>query len=234
MTTNRQIMVICGSTDMSFDNIDGYSVGTVKTSLQDPFSIPKTAAAFVNGNRVADEHRLRFGDVVEFIQIDGRKGLGGLLSSQDLMKAWRIDQDQYQAWIADGLPTERLVDGSTAHFAMAVDEWCRARVKVRLSKNPPPMRSKWLRLKDAASLVGVSTRQLARYADQGKIAHKRKPGRGRGGRGEYLFLPEDIERFNARTTLPAKLDRSSPSPKRPALKTKTHIDPKICGRTLGQ
>lgn len=82
-------------------------------------------------------------------------------------------------------------------------------------------------------MIGVSTRQLARYAAQGQIAHKREGRRGRGGGGEFLFLPEDVEKFNSRTTIPAKAGRSMSSPKRPVVKARAHIDPKICGRTLG-
>jgi hypothetical protein len=81
-------------------------------------------------------------------------------------------------------------------------------------------------------LLGISTRQLARYADHGKIAHKRKPGRGRGGRGEYLFLPEEVERLNVRMTIPAKMDRTTKPSTRPIVKTKVFIDPKLYGRSL--
>lgn len=158
-------------------------------------------------------------------------GVGLLLSPSDLMKAWKIGTEQYEAWIAEGLPVERLVDGSFAHFAVAVDEWCRTRVKAKSNKSVPVLRSKWLGLRDAAALLGLSARQLSRYADQGEIAHKRKPGRGRGGRGEYLFARDDINRFNARTTVPARTGTAL-KPRRPPVPTKVFIDPKICGRSF--
>lgn len=156
-------------------------------------------------------------------------GVGLLLSPDDLMRTWKINAAQYEAWLVEGLPIEQLIDGSSAHFAVAVDEWCRARVKVKSTKLPLASRTKWLGLRDAAALIGVSTRQLARYADQGEIAHKRKPGRGRGGRGEYLFARDEIDRFNARTTEPTRRDAVSP-PKRRSVPTKVYIDPKIFGR----
>jgi diguanylate cyclase (GGDEF)-like protein/excisionase family DNA binding protein len=48
--------------------------------------------------------------------------------------------------------------------------------------------SKWLRVQQAADLLGVSANTVRRWADGGKIASQRTPG------GQRRFLPDDLER----------------------------------------
>ncbi len=228
----KLVKVIHGANADTFDCV-GAKVDDIRANLVDAFNLSPRVIAFVDGHLVSGNRQLGEAETVEFIVPSGRKGLGRLLTPDDLMNAWGIDRVQYESWIAEGLPTEQLADGSTAHFELAIDEWCRARTKARIGKHPPAPKSKWLRLKEAAALLGASTRMLAQFANRGEIAHKRRGGRGRGGRGEYLFLPEEIERFNARTTVPAKNRRveQRATLKRPRrIATKIYLDPSSCGR----
>lgn len=127
-----KVKVIHGSHDETFDNLVDMNVATVLASLKQIFNIADDAVASVNGVKVSMDHRLVTNDVLEFIKPFGQKGLGDLLTPEQILKRWDIDRKQYEKFISEGMPTEPLDDGSVRHFEYAVDEWQRSRV----SKHP--------------------------------------------------------------------------------------------------
>jgi hypothetical protein len=84
-----------------------------------------TSQTWVGGFVVGGEYRLRQGDRLEFRVRRGRKALGELLTAEQLMQRWQIDNDKYRHLVKAGLPTIRFEDGNVRHPEVAVDEWLR-------------------------------------------------------------------------------------------------------------
>ncbi len=61
---------------------------------------------------------------------------------------------------------------------------------------------KWYTLKEAASYLGISERQLRHRCSQRMIKHRREGTRGRGRAGDYLFLHEWLNDYIAMGTIP--------------------------------
>jgi hypothetical protein len=122
MSGSNQVKVICGPGNDVFD-LDGISVRGAQRSLVDAFNVPADAPALVNGHLVDPDHRLRAGDIVEFLPGQGWKGLGALFTPEDLIARWHITAVEYDGLLDLGLPTIRLRSGSVRHPEIAVDEW---------------------------------------------------------------------------------------------------------------
>jgi hypothetical protein len=60
---------------------------------------------------------------VEFLVRRGLKAVGDLLTAEQLMQRWQIDNDKYRQLLKLGLPTIRFEDDSVRHPEVAVDEW---------------------------------------------------------------------------------------------------------------
>ena len=54
--------------------LEGATVAQAREGLREPFRINPHAAALVNGREVSSGHRLRTGDVLEFVRSSGEKG----------------------------------------------------------------------------------------------------------------------------------------------------------------
>jgi len=67
------VRVIHGANEAHFA-VEGMTVSQVARHLRDVFNIPTSAAAFVNGTEVQDNHVVRDGDAVEFFRANGTKG----------------------------------------------------------------------------------------------------------------------------------------------------------------
>jgi hypothetical protein len=52
-------------------------------------------------------------------------GLGDLLTPEQLMARWQIEECQYQELVSKGLPSHRFGDGTIRHPEVAVDDWLR-------------------------------------------------------------------------------------------------------------
>jgi len=123
---NRSLVkVIHGANEGVFD-LAGHTVVVVRASLEVPFNIPPDAAAFVNGEMVDERFVLVPDDTLEFVKQEGQKGLGDLLTPEDLMARWRISTEQYQELRHRGLPVFTFPDGMARHPEVTVDEWWKA------------------------------------------------------------------------------------------------------------
>lgn len=68
-----KVRVVHGANERPFD-LDGKTVGSVRKSLRDVFSIPSDAEALIAGKSVGDDFVLEGGQVLEFIKESGVKG----------------------------------------------------------------------------------------------------------------------------------------------------------------
>lgn len=132
MSRLKQVKVICGPSDDGFD-LAGVGVEQVRSCLVDAFNVPPGAPALVNGIGVRLDYQLQPGDILEFLPGQGWKGLGDLLTPEDLIARWQITKEEYDELLDLGLPTVRLRSGSIRHAEMAVDEWWK-----RLTAVPQP------------------------------------------------------------------------------------------------
>ena len=119
---NQNVKVIHGINDGVFP-VAGITVAVIRASLLDAFNISADAIAFVNGVEVESSFLLSPDDVLEFVARFGSKGLGDLLSPEDLMLRWRINADQYRELLDLGLPLVKFKDGTTRHPEIRVDLW---------------------------------------------------------------------------------------------------------------
>jgi hypothetical protein len=78
----------------------------------------------INGVEVDDDYVIPPGSVISSIKPEGRKGLGNLLTPDQIKRRWRISERQYRELCTRGLPTITL-DGESRHPEEAVDEWFR-------------------------------------------------------------------------------------------------------------
>lgn len=118
----RLVKVIHGASDGLFD-VSGHTVGVVRSSLEVIFNIPPAAAALINGEPVKSSYVLLPNDTLEFVTQEGQKGLGDLLSPEDLMARWGVTAEQYQELRDWGLPVVKFADGTIRHPEVLVDEW---------------------------------------------------------------------------------------------------------------
>src|SRR5262249_21754550 len=116
-----------GPCDSSFPNLVGKTVALVRRGLASIFSIPDDAEGFIGGSLVAGQRRLQAGDSLEFLVRRGRKGVGDLLTPEQLIERWHITEQQYQQLLKSGLPTIWFEDETVRHPEVAVDEWLRRR-----------------------------------------------------------------------------------------------------------
>lgn len=119
---DRSVTVIHGANDGIFD-LAGSTVAVVQRTLVDAFNLRSNAIAFVNGEEVESTFTLSAGDRLEFVYRTGTKGLGDLLTPEDLMSQWRISPEEYQELKQMGLPTIPFKNGSERHPEVAVDDW---------------------------------------------------------------------------------------------------------------
>lgn len=133
MRTN--VRVVHGANEGLFD-LHGRTVGIVRKSLREVFNIPENAIASIGGRSVADEQVLCDGDVLEFNCEHGTKGLGALLTSDELKAQWGLSDDEYEELLIQGLPSIQFSSGSVRHPEVAVDEFMRQFGDVNKAKPP--------------------------------------------------------------------------------------------------
>lgn len=132
--TQGMVHVACGIHQGLYP-IAGTLVANVRRSLREVFGIPDDAKAFVGSIQVGDDHRLRVGDRLDFVRAKGVKGLGELLTPEQLQQRWAITREQYLQLLRMGLPAIRFEDQSLLHPEMAVDEWFRQQVGSRKGRS---------------------------------------------------------------------------------------------------
>ncbi len=118
----KSVTVIHGANEGIFD-LAGSTVFEVQGALVDAFNLRSNAVAFVNGEEVELAFALNAGDRLEFVHRKGTKGLGDLLTPEDLMSRWRISPEEYSELQQLGLPTVSFNNGTIRHPEVSVDDW---------------------------------------------------------------------------------------------------------------
>lgn len=85
---------------------------------------------------IDENYKLRPGDVLEFINPGGSKGLGKLLTAEDIKIQWNIDTQQYEELLVAGLPVIRFGNGDARHPEIAVDEFFREIASTAIKPSP--------------------------------------------------------------------------------------------------
>jgi hypothetical protein len=117
--------------------VAGRTVAHVRSHLRQLFNIPECALAVCNGDPVEEEFVLPPGARLEFLNDAGFKGLGALLTPDEIQRRWNISEAQYRELCEMGLPTIRL-SGTDRHPEVAVDEWFRSRgTTTEITENHP-------------------------------------------------------------------------------------------------
>ncbi len=118
------VRVIHGANEGFFD-LQNQTVRTVRKALTEVFNIPKNAVALIDGEPVVDESGIGDGDVLEFVRELGMKGLGSLMTPDELRERWKIGSEDYEELLILGLPILRFGNGGVRHPETAVDEFFR-------------------------------------------------------------------------------------------------------------
>src|ERR1700690_3121171 len=100
----------------------GQTISDVRTALADVFNIDPGAEALVDGCPASDEALLLPGQTLEFSHPSGWKGLGDLVTPEQLKAKWGITDDEYRRLLDLGLPIDPVTG---RHPEEAVDEWWR-------------------------------------------------------------------------------------------------------------
>ena len=79
----NRVRVVHGVHD-SFYSIAGTRIGRIRKCLAEVYNIPPNAAAWLNGTKVNDEHRVAAGDNLEFSRASGCKGSHEFWSEKEI------------------------------------------------------------------------------------------------------------------------------------------------------
>ena len=112
----------------------GHTVAEVQLALLDAFNLRSCDAAFVNGIEVDWNYILNAGDQLEFMHRYGHKGLGDMITPDELMRRWKITDEQYREFQNLGLPSIELDNNVILHPEFALDEWSK-----HFNIAPPPV-----------------------------------------------------------------------------------------------
>jgi|GEM_PF-2085615 len=107
------------------DHLDfaGKTIGQLKRSLREVFNIPPEAVAYCCGDLASQQYLIEEGDTIEFVREQGVKGLGRLLSSNDLKSELSISDEQYNELLEQGLPIITLSNDEIRHPEFSVDKF---------------------------------------------------------------------------------------------------------------
>jgi len=158
------LRVVHGLNDQSFDCLFGRTVGQVRKALREVFNIPSDASAFLGGVEVGDDHVLGETGTLEFVKVAGVKGLGALLTPEELCQQWNVTPDEYLKLVSMGLPSIRFGNGGVRHPECGVDEFFRHLGNPDRSTPPDLVGSPYV-----ADRLGCTTVWVTQMVRQGEI-----------------------------------------------------------------
>lgn len=104
----------------------GQTVGTVRQELGGLFNVAPGAEALVKGEPVVEGFVLRHGEILEFLQTWGRKGVGRVWKGEgEIRDFFGLSNEQYGHWLSLGLPVHRFPDGGVIMTETDFDAWSR-------------------------------------------------------------------------------------------------------------
>lgn len=119
------IRIIHGA-NVELCGFQGRTVGYIRKALREVINLPSDAVAFIGGRQAMDDRVINDGESVEFVRKKGIKGLGALLTPDQLKEQWQIDDAGYRQLLDLGLPRIQLPSG-VRHPEIEVDEFFRQR-----------------------------------------------------------------------------------------------------------
>jgi excisionase family DNA binding protein len=184
------VKIIHGANEGFFD-LQGTTIGIVRRRLRDVFNISSDAIAFVGGEKVIDDRAIHDGESVEFVRSNGIKGLGALLTPEELQDKWQINGNEYEELLNLGLPLLRFQDGSIRHPEFAVDEFmCQHAIQKRPEQSQdsiaermvtaielvaarlPNLAGPPMTVEQVAEFSSVSCKTVYRWVSQGRLKPK--------------------------------------------------------------
>lgn len=206
------VRIVHGANEEVFD-IQCRSVGDFRRALSQSFNIPAAAEAFVAGELVTDDQILRDGEVLEFVRVHGVKGLGALLTPDELRELWQITDEQYGELIVLGLPALRFQSGGVRHPEMALDEFFRQHSSheqrdcpeisltervvdaiEKVAERLPNLAGPPMTVEQVAQFASISTKSVYRWVGQGRLKPKADHSR------PLLFDRNEVEKALTRAT----------------------------------
>jgi len=190
--------IVHGANEQFFDNLAGIPIAEIRHALRDAFNIAPEAQAYVDGEAVGDDTLLQGEQCVEFSKAQGRKGLGELLTKEQLMERWGIGSADYRQLVEMGLPSLKLPIG-VRHPEFAVDGFFgsigRSSSVQPLDSAPTILRqpesktSPYLNACEAAEYLGITVRSLYGIVERRRIIPLRGPKRS------YRFTVEILDNY---------------------------------------
>ena len=138
--------------------VGGQSVGEVRSQLDRLFNINPAASPLSNGSPVTEDHILRHGETLEFLNPFGQKGVGRVWTKDEFCTLFQMSEADFAAMVEKGLPVHRLEDESIRITETQVDEFLdgvAGRGSRRLAPSPGPSYA------DLSSLIA----EIRRIAD---------------------------------------------------------------------
>ncbi|WP_339687105.1 hypothetical protein [Gimesia maris] len=117
------VQIIHGSNLQSFDGIEGTTIAEIKTRLRDVLNLSPEVNAYCDGDLASVHYLVEDGDVIEFVRIQGSKGLGRLLTPEELVYELKISNEDYTYFLNLGLPIIKNSSGADCHSEIAVDDF---------------------------------------------------------------------------------------------------------------
>jgi hypothetical protein len=102
----------------------GLTVEEIQLSVRDVLNVGADAEAYLGGKLVEDKTISAVaGERIEFMKPFGRKGVGKTWTKEELMLAFRMSEEDWSDWAAQGLPFDRMRDGTIVLNETEVDRW---------------------------------------------------------------------------------------------------------------
>lgn len=117
------VQIIHGSNLQSFDGIEGTTIAEIKTLLRDVLNLSPEVNAYCDRDLASVHYLVEDGDVIEFVRTQGNKGLGRLLTPEELVSELKISNEDYIYFLNIGLPAIKNSSDVIFHSEVAVDEF---------------------------------------------------------------------------------------------------------------
>jgi len=105
-------------------DVAGHPVGEIRSAGKHPLNIGNQAVAYLDGERVEDDVVvLDDHSTLEFMVIEGHKGVGRVWTPEEYCQLCGISREQLDQQIEEGLKVMRLADGTMRITETAVDDF---------------------------------------------------------------------------------------------------------------
>lgn len=183
---SSNIRVVHGGNE-GYYPLRGKTVGVVRLALREIFHIAPDAVASLDGEYAPAERVIADERVLEFVKENGTKGLGALLTPDELKAHWRISGEEYEELLIFGLPFVRFGSGSVRHPETSVDEFFKQLGDSHRSKPPELVGTRYV-----AERLGCTTVWVTQLIRSGEIPPSCiAPGTGNGRLWKFIRVRID-------------------------------------------